>query len=81
MNLKMKKMYKMILTLVAVLSQFSLFAQTEVEMADTMRSDGKIYVVVAIILVIFLGLIGYLILMDRKITRLEKKITEKDLKR
>lgn len=74
-------MHKMILTLVAVLSQFSLFAQTEVEMADTMRSDGKIYVVVAIILVIFLGLIGYLILMDRKITRLEKKITDKDLKR
>lgn len=81
MNLKMKNIYKMILILVAALSQFSLFAQTEVEMADIMRSDGKIYVVVAIMLVIFVGLIGYLFLMDRKITRLEKKITEKDLKR
>ncbi len=58
----------------------SLFAQPEVEMADTLRSDGKIYVVVAIMLVIFLGLIGYLFLMDRKVTRLEKKMTEKDIK-
>jgi CcmD family protein len=76
----MKKMYKAILILVAALSQFSLFAQTEVEMADTLRSEGKIYVVVAIILVIFLGLIGYLFLMDRKVTRLEKKISQKDHK-
>ena len=81
MNLKMKKMYKTILILVAALSQFSLFAQTEVEMADTMRSEGKIYVVVAIMLVIFVGLIGYLFLMDRKVTRLEKKISDKCLKR
>jgi CcmD family protein len=76
----MKKMYKAILILVAALSQFSLFAQTEVEMADTLRSEGKIYVVVAIMLVIFLGLIGYLFLMDRKVTRLEKKISQKDHK-
>lgn len=49
----------------------------EVEMADTMRSNGKIYVVVAIVLVIFLGLIGYLVLTDRKISRVEKKLSEK----
>jgi CcmD family protein len=48
-----------------------------VEMADTMRSEGKIYVVVAILLVIFLGLIGYLVMLDRKITRIEKKLEKK----
>lgn len=48
-----------------------------VEMADTMRSEGKIYVVVAILMVIFVGLIGYLILLDRKITQIEKKLPEK----
>ena len=80
MNLKMKKMYKTILILVAALSQFSLFAQTEVEMADTLRSEGKIYVVVAIMLVIFVGLIGYLFLMDRKVSRLEKKISQRNQK-
>ncbi len=45
-----------------------------IEMADTMRSEGKIYVVVAILLLIFAGLIAYLILLDRKITKIEKKL-------
>ncbi len=42
------------------------------EMADTLRSNGKIYVVVAVILTIFAGIILYLIRLDRKISRLEK---------
>lgn len=47
------------------------------EMADTMRSEGKIYVVVAILLIIFAGLIVYLVMLDRKVTRIEKKLPEK----
>lgn len=43
------------------------------EMADAMRSNGKIYVVVAVILTIFAGIIIYLIRLDRKITKLEKQ--------
>lgn len=42
-------------------------------MADVMRSNGKIYVVVAVILTIFAGIIIYLIRLDRKITKLEKQ--------
>ncbi|MBS1544537.1 MAG: CcmD family protein [Bacteroidetes bacterium] len=45
----------------------------EIEMADGMRAEGKIYVVVAILVVILLGLIGYLVLLDRKTSRLEEK--------
>ncbi|HMR56239.1 MAG TPA: CcmD family protein [Cyclobacteriaceae bacterium] len=45
-----------------------------VEMADTMRSEGKIYVVVAILLLIFAGVITYLVMLDRKISRIEKKL-------
>lgn len=45
-----------------------------VEMADGFRSDGKIYVVVAVILTIFTGLIIYLIRLDKKITKLEKDV-------
>lgn len=56
-----------------MLSPLTLFAQ-EVEMADKMRSNGKIYVVVAIVLVILIGLIGYLVSIDRKISRLEKRM-------
>ncbi len=44
-----------------------------VEMADRLRADGKIYVVVVVLLTIFIGIIAYVIRLDRKISRLEKK--------
>ena len=46
-------------------------ADTKVEMADVMRSNGKIYVVVGVLLVIFGGITLYTIRLDRKITKLE----------
>lgn len=42
-------------------------------MASLMRSNGKIYVVVAVVLTILFGLIAYLIHLDRKISKLEKE--------
>jgi CcmD family protein len=44
----------------------------KVEMADTLRSNGKIYIVVAVVVTILLGLILYVIRLDRKISRMEK---------
>jgi CcmD family protein len=38
-----------------------------------MYTEGKIYVVVAVIAIIFLGLAGYLYRMDRKISALENE--------
>ncbi len=64
-------------TLIVLLFTPILLNAQPIEMADTMRSEGKIYVVVAILLVIFVGLIGYLVFLDRKITRIEKKLPEK----
>ena len=46
--------------------------------ADFMRSTGKIYVVVAVILAIFIGLVIYLIRLDRKLTKLENQIEDHD---
>ena len=46
--------------------------RTPVDMAGIMRSNGKIYVVVAVLLVILFGLFGYVVSLDRKISRLEK---------
>ena len=46
----------------------------KIEMADTMRSNGKIYVVVAVVLTILAMLIIYLLRIDRKISKLEKNI-------
>jgi CcmD family protein len=53
---------------------FMASAQTDKpEMADTMRNNGKIYVVVAVCLTILLGLFLYVFLLDRKISKLEKE--------
>jgi CcmD family protein len=42
------------------------------QMATGMRADGKIYVVVAVLLIILSGIFIYLVRLDRKISRLEK---------
>jgi len=44
----------------------------EVKMADVMKENGKIYVVIAVMLTILAGLVLYLIRLDRKISKLEK---------
>lgn len=44
-----------------------------VEMANTLRSEGKIYVVVGVIAIIFLGIVFYLITMDRRILKMESE--------
>lgn len=44
-----------------------------VEMADRFRADGKIYVVIAVVVTILLGLIAYVMRLDSKISRLEKE--------
>ena len=41
--------------------------------AFEMRSNGKIYVVVTVVLIILIGLLLYLVRLDRKISRLEKE--------
>lgn len=44
----------------------------KIEMATGWRKDGKIYVVIAVVAVLFLGVIGYLFMLDSKIARLKK---------
>lgn len=44
----------------------------DVEMADQLRGEGKIYVVIGVILIILTGLFIYLIRLDRKLSKLEK---------
>jgi len=41
-------------------------------MADVMRSNGKIYVVVAIVLAVFLGIIIYLLRLEKKVKKIEQ---------
>ncbi|WP_242926566.1 CcmD family protein [Pontibacter vulgaris] len=51
-------------------------AGADVEMADALRQDGKIYVVVVVLLTVLIGMIIYLIALDRKVTRLEKQLKD-----
>ena len=60
------------LLLCGLLLNTLLFAQEKVEMADTMRSNGKIYVVVTVCLIILIGLFLYVMMIDRKIRKMEK---------
>lgn len=67
---KTKHLFSLIISLLLTLV---IYAQDDkVEMADTMRSNGRIYVVVAVVVVILLGLFLYLLRLDKKISKLEK---------
>jgi len=57
-----------------MLTTIQLFAQnSDVEMADMLRSDGKIYVVVACIVIILVGLLAYLFSIDKRLKKIEKE--------
>lgn len=48
------------------------FVQAQPNSDSLMMSNGKIYVVMAVVVTIVLGLFLYLFLLDRKISKLEK---------
>ena len=74
-------MDKFIKTLFAICLLGPAYGQNQVEMADNLRAEGKIYVVVTIILIVLAGLIFYLFLLDKKVKKLENLLAEKTKKR
>jgi len=67
---------KILAFIVFALLKINLQAQDSTEnvsMADIMRSNGRIYVVIAVILTILIGLLLYMFRLERKINRLEKQ--------
>ncbi|MCS6832589.1 MAG: CcmD family protein [Flammeovirgaceae bacterium] len=57
--------------------QSSDYTNQAVEMADLMRSEGKIYVVVTVVMTIFGGIVAYLIRLDLRTRKLENLLKEK----
>jgi CcmD family protein len=63
--------------LLTLLVQQMAFAQ-QAASGDFLRSIGHIYVVVAVILIIFIGIVLFLIYLDRKLTKLENQINQNE---
>ena len=77
-----KKIRSLILLFIFQTLSIPLWAQDTakpVEMADKFRADGKIYVVIAVVITILLGLVWYVARLDRKITKFEN-VLESDSK-
>jgi len=67
-------MKKILFSLILMMATLQLFAQDNgVEMADTLRNNGKIYVVVICIVIILLGLLAYLFSIDKRLKKIEKE--------
>lgn len=49
-----------------------------VEMADSLRTSGMIWVVIAVMAVIFAGLLGYLFMLDGRLRKIEKSQSHKN---
>ncbi|WP_462221467.1 CcmD family protein [Ferruginibacter sp.] len=64
---------KMLLLFTFLCSSIISFAQNNSSSEELMRSNGKIYVVVAVCLTILTGLFIYVFLIDRKISKIEKE--------
>ncbi len=47
------------------------------EMADILRSNGKIYIVLITVLMVFAGIAGFLFFLEKRISKLEKNLKNK----
>jgi CcmD family protein len=64
---------KRLLNLLVLLAMPILTFAQDVEMADVLHENGKIYVVVGVIAIIFIGIVVYLITIDRRLSKIEKE--------
>jgi uncharacterized membrane protein YdjX (TVP38/TMEM64 family) len=72
----MNQIKRIAIALLLGLIHYAGFAQdltTNEASNDLMRSNGKIFLVMTIVIVLITGLLVYLITIDRKISKLEKK--------
>lgn len=76
----MKSFLSKFITAILLISVSSAYAQetvnSNVEMADGLRSNGKIYIVIAVMSIIFIGILIYLIRIDKKIGKVEQQFNQ-----
>ncbi|EJF52455.1 hypothetical protein SapgrDRAFT_0712 [Saprospira grandis DSM 2844] len=66
----MRKTYNSLILM--LLATVSLSAQSPSTQTDFLESTGKIYVVVAVILLIFIGIIALLVYLERRLAKIEQ---------
>lgn len=73
----MKKIFPLLFFLISFTT--NLFAQSAdgVTMADKMREDGKIWVVVAVVAIVFAGIAINMLRIDFKLKKIEKELNIK----
>jgi|JI10StandDraft_1071094.scaffolds.fasta_scaffold2487329_2 membrane protein DedA with SNARE-associated domain len=71
--MKNKYIFALIALFFLLINNIGYAQSSSVEMADKWRGEGKIYIVIVVILVILAGLFFYIIRAERKIKRLEEK--------
>jgi CcmD family protein len=71
-------MIKKIAVFIFLIVGFFAKSQTanEPQMADGFRQDGKIYIVISVIAMIFIAIVLFLVFLERKVKRLEKKLKD-----
>ena len=78
---KLKKKNWLLIKILLLVTPLRLVAQDanqKVEMADQFRADGKIYIVVLVMMIIILGLSLFAFRIDRKVSKLEKRLDLKN---
>ncbi len=65
---------KFLILVVALLLPCAAIASGESGVVDFLRNTGKIYSVVTLVLIVFIGMIIFLIRLDKKLTKLENQI-------
>lgn len=66
-------MIKKYILIVCIMFNSLVSKAQEVEMATGFRAEGKIYVVVGVVLLILAGLFLYLIALDKRLKKLERE--------
>jgi len=73
----MKKIILLLLTLLSLPQILFAQAADQVEMADKLRADGKIWVVVAVVAIVLAGIAINMFRVDSKISKIEKELNIK----
>jgi len=67
---------KTLFTLLLFILSYPVFCQ-ETNLIDSFYASGKVYVVVAVLATVLIGIVIYLVMMERKLKRIEKELKDK----